>query len=57
MAVKLNYIIPASNFEAVRDRIALILKTEMDNQSVLRGVVQVDPLPVIPTTVLSIIYI
>jgi hypothetical protein len=48
MAVKLNYIIAASNFESVRDRIALILKTEMDNQSLLRGTVQTPPLPVIP---------
>jgi hypothetical protein len=48
MAVKLNYIIPASNFESIRDRIALILKTEMDNQSILRGTVQVPPLPIIP---------
>lgn len=37
MAVKLDYIIPESNFEAVRDRIALILKEEMDNQSVLHS--------------------
>ncbi len=37
MAVKLNYIIPSSNFELIRDRIAVILKEEMDNQSILRG--------------------
>lgn len=37
MAIKLNYIIPESNFEKVRDRIASIIKTELDNQAVLRG--------------------
>jgi len=37
MAIKLNYTIPQSNFESVRDRIATILKEELDNQSVLRG--------------------
>jgi len=48
MAVKITYQIPASNFEAVRDRIALILKTEMDNQALLRGTPQTPPLPNIP---------
>jgi hypothetical protein len=48
MAVKLNYTIQASNFEAVRDRIASILKEEMDNQALLRGTPQVSPLPNIP---------
>lgn len=37
MAVKLNYIIGSSNFELVRDKIALILKEELDNQALLRG--------------------
>ena len=37
MAVKLDYTIPESNFEAIRDRIAIILKEEMDNQSLLHG--------------------
>jgi hypothetical protein len=37
MAVKLDYIISQSNFEAVRDRIASILKEEMDNQSLLHS--------------------
>lgn len=37
MAAKLNYIIAVSNFEIVRDKIALILKEEMDNQALLRG--------------------
>lgn len=48
MAVKLNYTIPASNFESVRDRIATILKEEMDNQALLRGTPQAPPLPNIP---------
>lgn len=50
MAVKLNYTIPASNFESVRDRIATILKEEMDNQALLRGTPQTPPLPNIPNT-------
>lgn len=37
MTAKLNYNISASNFEYVRDRIAEILKEEMDNQSILHG--------------------
>lgn len=50
MSVKLDYIIPASNFESVRDLIASILKLELDNQSVLRGTggTGVPPSPVVP---------
>lgn len=44
MPAKLNYIIPASNFETIRDAIASLLKIEMDNQAVLRG----SGLPVVP---------
>jgi hypothetical protein len=48
MAVKLNYTIAASNFESVRDKIATILKEEMDNQALRRGTPQAAPLPNIP---------
>jgi hypothetical protein len=37
MAVKIDYTIQSSNFELVRDRIALILKEELDNQALLQG--------------------
>lgn len=37
MAAKLNYIIPAGNFETIRDVIAVLLKLEMDNQAILRS--------------------
>jgi len=48
MAVSLNYTVAASNFETVRDKIATILKEEMDNQAIRRGTPQTPPLPNIP---------
>lgn len=37
MAVKLAYMISQSNFETIRDVIAVILKEEIDNQALLHG--------------------
>lgn len=34
---QINTIIPVQNFELIRDRIALILATEINNQFVLSG--------------------
>lgn len=50
MAAKLDFIIPKSNFELVRDRIALILKEELDNQALLQGTIstEIPPDPTIP---------
>jgi len=50
MAAKLLYTIPASNFETIRDKIAVILKLEMDAQSVRRGTggTGIPPTPIIP---------
>jgi len=50
MAAKITYKIPASNFEAIRDRIASIITVELASQSILNGTIStaVPPLATIP---------